>query len=297
MRGVATAYAQQYAAALLAGQEGRGYDLLQRLLQGGLPLELLYDRVIARAMQRIGEAWAQGKVSVAQEHLASQTVFHHVERLQAQFPPRVSLGLRAVVAVVEGESHRLAVHIFAGLLRSDGWEVFFLGEQLPTGHLIDFVRHVSPQLVALSISLPELLPRLREALAGLRALMPRPKVIVGGRGVVGPDRERKRLAGADAICHSVSGGLSWTRRVANPMAQPEPVDYVQRYALWLRYYRRTKGLSQEEVARLSGLQRAYISAIEKGRQNLTLITAARIARALDQRLEDLLQAPPPGLSS
>ena len=47
-------------------------------------------------------------------------------------------------------------------------------------------------------------------------------------------------------------------------------------------------LSQEALAHLAQLDRSYMSSIERGSQNVGLIVAARIARALDRSIAELM---------
>jgi transcriptional regulator with XRE-family HTH domain len=53
-----------------------------------------------------------------------------------------------------------------------------------------------------------------------------------------------------------------------------------------------RGLTQEQLAELMGLDRAYISGLEQGRRNPTAVTLWRIAVALEIRPADLLKPPP-----
>lgn len=59
----------------------------------------------------------------------------------------------------------------------------------------------------------------------------------------------------------------------------------------VRVYRRSAGLSQEAVAARMGVDRAYISAIERGLQNVTLLTILQVAESLNVRPADLLVDP------
>lgn len=45
--------------------------------------------------------------------------------------------------------------------------------------------------------------------------------------------------------------------------------------------RQKKGLSQEELALLAGLDRTYISGIERGKRNVSLINLIKLANSLD----------------
>ena len=56
----------------------------------------------------------------------------------------------------------------------------------------------------------------------------------------------------------------------------------------VRVYRLAAGLSQEAVAVRMGVDRAYVSAIERGLQNVTLLTIWQLAEALKVRPADLL---------
>ncbi|MBZ9921927.1 helix-turn-helix domain-containing protein [Mesorhizobium sp. B292B1B] len=55
--------------------------------------------------------------------------------------------------------------------------------------------------------------------------------------------------------------------------------------------RRGQGLSQEELSFRSGFTRAYLSGLEAGRRNPTLLSLAKIAEALSITIEELLRAP------
>lgn len=54
-------------------------------------------------------------------------------------------------------------------------------------------------------------------------------------------------------------------------------------------FRLTLGLSQEAVAERMGADRAFVSRIERGLQNATLLTIWQIAQALEVRPSDLLE--------
>jgi transcriptional regulator with XRE-family HTH domain len=48
----------------------------------------------------------------------------------------------------------------------------------------------------------------------------------------------------------------------------------------VRHHRRAHGWSQERFAELAGVHRTYIGAIERGQQNVTVVTLVAIAEAL-----------------
>ena len=57
----------------------------------------------------------------------------------------------------------------------------------------------------------------------------------------------------------------------------------------LRAQRRARGLTQEELAFRAGMDRTYLSDIERGRRNPTLLTMQDITVPLNLRVVDLLE--------
>ncbi len=63
------------------------------------------------------------------------------------------------------------------------------------------------------------------------------------------------------------------------MARSE--DPVVAFARRLRHMRKQRGLSQEQLAALAGLDRTYVSSCEAGRRNATSRTIDRLSAALE----------------
>jgi transcriptional regulator with XRE-family HTH domain len=64
----------------------------------------------------------------------------------------------------------------------------------------------------------------------------------------------------------------------------------------VRRYRLAARLSQEAVAERMGVDRAHVSAIERGLQNATLLTILQAAQALSVRPAELLEDDVPNKS-
>ncbi|MBL7145836.1 MAG: helix-turn-helix transcriptional regulator [Phycisphaerae bacterium] len=56
----------------------------------------------------------------------------------------------------------------------------------------------------------------------------------------------------------------------------------------IREVRQEKGLSQEKLAALADLHRAYIGQIERGEKNIGVVNLEKIAQALGVNARDLL---------
>jgi transcriptional regulator with XRE-family HTH domain len=64
----------------------------------------------------------------------------------------------------------------------------------------------------------------------------------------------------------------------------------------VRRYRVAAGLSQEAVAERMGVDRAYVSSVERGAQNVTLLSLWEVAQALRVRPAALLDDTPEPLA-
>ena len=68
----------------------------------------------------------------------------------------------------------------------------------------------------------------------------------------------------------------------------DPHPLLRSLGATIRALRIERGLSQETLANLSDLDRSYMSSIERGLRNISVLNMARIASALQVPLGDLL---------
>lgn len=159
------------------------------------PEDILLD-VIAWVQRKIGIEWAANRITVAQEHAAS-AINDRVIATLSQHPASrstVEAG-RVTVACVDGEWHALPARLLAETLRLRGWQVDFLGAQVPTPHLIAHLHERGPDAVALSCSIPTGLPTAHAAITACQAAGV--AVLVGG-AAFGADGRYAAQLGADA---------------------------------------------------------------------------------------------------
>jgi putative molybdopterin biosynthesis protein len=83
----------------------------------------------------------------------------------------------------------------------------------------------------------------------------------------------------------------WTDRTRSPA--PDPLPPATLPGTRLRLARLSRGLSQQDLARLAGVTRQAIAGIEAGRWDPSLRVAIALAGALDERVEELFAADPP----
>jgi transcriptional regulator with XRE-family HTH domain len=68
-------------------------------------------------------------------------------------------------------------------------------------------------------------------------------------------------------------------------------NIIERIGLNITILRERKGLTQEQLAELAGLHRAYIGQIERGEKNIGLRNLEKIAKGLNVPVKTLLDNP------
>ena len=182
--------------AVVAGDEYAAAGTVFAALDDGVAPESVLLELIAPVQRRIGMEWAANRLTVAQEHAAT-AINDRVIAALAHHPScrRTPDAGRLTVACVDGEWHALPARLLAEVLRLRGWQVDFLGAQVPTPHLIAHLHQQGPDAVALSCSIPTRLPTAHAAITACQAAGV--YVLAGGAGF-GPDGRYARLLGADA---------------------------------------------------------------------------------------------------
>lgn len=132
------------------------------------------------ALQKIGDGWHEGTVTVAQEHFASSFIRSRLESLARQQPaPR---GAPVVLlACLPDNWHEMSLLMLNVVLRFRGLRTVYLGQAVPADDLLRTVEDLQPAVVVLHgyddsayEQMEELVPRIAEA-------APFTRVVYGGR--------------------------------------------------------------------------------------------------------------------
>jgi methanogenic corrinoid protein MtbC1 len=138
--------------------------------------------VIQAAQDEIGRMWQQNRVTIAQEHMASAIAQLSLAALFERAVPARPLGVKLVLACVAGEQHDLPARMVADFLEIEGFDVRYLGADVPHDDLIKLIEAERPDLIGLSVTMSFNVPALRIAVARVRAVTDRP-VFVGGHAL------------------------------------------------------------------------------------------------------------------
>lgn len=203
--------------ALLAGDRPRATALLDSCFQQGHGLVDAELHMIQPALYSIGLKWQNNQVTVAQEHLATaiaQSVMTY-GLIKSEVP--ASNGNTVLLACVEGNNHSVGLQMVADAFQLSGWEVQYLGANVPTNALLQHIGQRKPDLLGLSVSFAQQLRVVKEIISRLAQSYgaKRPSVIVGGLAI----NQFHRLAGklgADGWSPDANAAIVSASRLAMP---------------------------------------------------------------------------------
>jgi methanogenic corrinoid protein MtbC1 len=172
----------------------------------GMPLAEIYDDVLRPALYEVGRRWADGDVTIVQEHELSAIVRDLIGELVAETQRPTTPSDVILAACVAGETHDLGLRMVSHLLETEGYSVHFLGANVPADSILDGARMRQATIVLLSTTLEENIPELIATLRALNTLPPdeRPRIIVGGQVLIGREVELAELGAESA--HGLSRG-------------------------------------------------------------------------------------------
>jgi DNA-binding transcriptional MerR regulator/methylmalonyl-CoA mutase cobalamin-binding subunit len=177
----------------------------------GVPVFL--DHVVSPLLVQIGQGWSERSVSVAQEHMASAVIRRVLGWLLRLYEVRNGAP-RVVVTTPPLHAHELGALMAAACAAAEGWNVTYLGPDLPVTDLVSAVGISGARAVAISaVYQPEggdLLGALRETRARLPGSV---ALLVGGAGAL-QLRAEVEAAGARVV-----GSLSEFRSVLPRLAE------------------------------------------------------------------------------
>jgi methanogenic corrinoid protein MtbC1 len=201
----------------LASPAAAGEELLSALLRfDSAGAHAVFDRLLAArsldgalrdvvlpVLHEVGERWACGDVTVAQEHYATELLAGRLRALAREWDE--GLGPRAVLACPSGERHDIGLLCCGLALHRRGWRVTYLGPDTPIQALASTVSAVAPALVVLGVLQSETLQAAAPALADMADQV---AVAVGGAGATPglAAAARARYLGSDPV--TAAGELS-----------------------------------------------------------------------------------------
>jgi DNA-binding transcriptional MerR regulator/methylmalonyl-CoA mutase cobalamin-binding subunit len=138
---------------LMAAIERLDYAEAERelsLLAAVLAPRELVQRVAQPLLQQVGDAWHEGKLGIAQEHMTSALLRNLLGALIPLYRRTTPAG-KLLFATPSGEHHEFGILLSAMLAVGGGLGIVYLGANLPAEEIVIAAQKTAPQAVVLGV--------------------------------------------------------------------------------------------------------------------------------------------------
>jgi excisionase family DNA binding protein len=209
------AYPRELRNRLLQGDEAGAWRVVELALGSGMDPDAVVLAMLGPALSEIGDQWASGDVTVAEEHQASGVATRLLGRLGPRFARRGRTRGRILIGAAPFDEHALPTAMLRDLLRGRRFAVSDLGANVPVESWASFTAEAergSPRLLAVGLcaTTSHNEGAVAAAIAAIRGATDEP-VVLGGLGVGSADDARR--LGADVFTTSLREALEAFERL------------------------------------------------------------------------------------
>src|SRR5690606_10874173 len=111
--------------ALVEGNKEKCTQIVQSLIDQRIDLKDIYIELFQTSLYRIGKLWDHNKMSIPEEHMATQII----ESLISRFSPSLnsSMEKKCVVTCIDKEFHEIGAKMVSNVFELEGWKTYYLG--------------------------------------------------------------------------------------------------------------------------------------------------------------------------
>lgn len=200
----AAEFQRAYADALLGGEPSTAEAVIREAIEAGLGEAVIDDHVIRPALVLVGDLWADGRITIAEEHLATSISLRVLMLQREAFRvARQRASHRVVLAGAQGEHHVVGLHMAASVIQHAGYEVRMFGADLPVGEIASAVDRHRPAVAGFTAATARSAANLPAAFDAVRRVSPDIGIVVGGGAV----DERWAATGDVVVCRHVTDAV------------------------------------------------------------------------------------------
>ncbi len=194
---------------LLRGKHNEAHQFVKQRISSSDDLRTVYDALIRPAMYEVGRLWENNTITVAHEHLATSIIMRIITYFYMDYVSSEVTKGKAVVTAAANEYHEIGARIIADFLEMDGWDVTYLGANMPAEELLLMLGEEHPDILCISVTMAfnftkviRLIEMIRER-SSLRHI----KIMAGGHAFTYSGGMAEKI-GADAVALSAGACLS-----------------------------------------------------------------------------------------
>ena len=208
-------HAQRLRDRLVSGDEAGAWQVLERVLVGAPSRPTCTCACSAPALHEVGDGWADGLLTIEDEHRATAVATRVIGRLGPRFTHPGRHRGTVLLGAAPGDSHALPVAMLADVLRGEHYEVIDLGGSTPLESFLSAASG-SDNLIAIGLSASTAagVTEASRVIDALHAEFDGVPVLLGGPAVT--NETLARSAGADAWAPDAIRAVAVLDRIVRP---------------------------------------------------------------------------------
>ena len=172
---------KQYMDCLLSRNTKKTLYLVHQFIEKKIPVNDIYVRILAESMRRVGELWHTAQISVDTEHYCTSVTQMAMAQMYPILFAKERKNKTILCACPGTELHEIGARMVADIFENDGWDSIYLGAAVPITAMIEAIKMNRPDLVALSVTMPQHLLTCHDLILAIKKEFPNLKIAVGGK--------------------------------------------------------------------------------------------------------------------
>lgn len=175
-----------YLGLLLLGDRTGAVALMHRCVSEGMDPSKILLGILEPVQREVGRRWAQGHISVIQEHFCTSVTKSVMRDLRPESSAKERRDQRLLAVHAPGSLHHVGLRMVTDVLEGRGWGTTYVDDDVTAATLIELLTLHQPDVLLMSASMPHQIPYMRALMETVRQcpLARNVKIVVGGRPFV-----------------------------------------------------------------------------------------------------------------
>lgn len=167
---------------LIKGRRELAREVVRDFYEQGYNVKDIYFTLIERVLVEVGTLWEKGHIDVWQEHFISEALLNIIGELKAMEKQLPGKGCSILAFTSGPEMHNIGLRMITDLLQLEGYNIIYLGSNLPVTSIIKAIEMERPDIVAISTTLPYHIDSAKNAITAIKNHFVKnaPKIMIGG---------------------------------------------------------------------------------------------------------------------
>ena len=170
------------AEAVVEMDEERTEELANECIEKGIDILTAINEGLAGGMEQAGKLYDEGEYYIPELLMCSDAMYKGIDILKPHLPKDSETKFKAVIGVVEGDTHDIGKNLVKIMMETAGFEMYDLGRDVPPREFVNKAKEVGAGIIVLSTLMSTTMHVMEDVIKLLEEenLRDKIKVMIGG---------------------------------------------------------------------------------------------------------------------